>query len=371
MRNNILALVAAWAVAFVAAGQPAHAEWPKWWPGKAPPKVQESKYPTPIKMAVIWTPAVFNQVGQQSTRGFGGRIYFYDAKNQPVPVEGQLVVYAYNDAAPGGENRTPERKFAFTPEQFTQHYAPTQLGASYSIWIPWDAIGSPQAQLSLIPIFTSSSGQLVIGESSHNLLPGPEAPSGATQVTRGMLPPSPLIRPDPSAAENARRGFPPGGASNAYGVQQASYQPGAYPPVTSQPGTSPAAPPQAADGLSTMSITLPGSMADQLAGATPQAGPVERLAIQRATLAASRMAANGGQNMQPQNMQQPSAATAPKPPAPVAAAVPPWMTVVPPPVRYGPPSPQAPIAPVPQPTVGQHPSVPFPAGQPSVLPATR
>src|SRR6266850_3377671 len=132
-----------------------------WWGSKSP-KLLESKYSTPIKMAVIWSPAVLNQVGESSTRGFGARIYFYDAKNRAIPVEGQLVVYAYNDDQPGSENRPPERKFAFTPEQFTNHYSPTELGASYSIWIPWDHVGRPQTQLSLIPIFTSSSGQLVI-----------------------------------------------------------------------------------------------------------------------------------------------------------------------------------------------------------------
>src|SRR5437762_754820 len=132
-------------------------DWSKLWWGSSSPKVQESKYPTPVKMAAIWSPAVFSQTGQLSVRGLGGRLYFYDAKNRPVPVEGQLVVYAYDDSQPENTSKPPTRKFAFTPEQFTQHYSPTELGASYSVWIPWDPVGQPQVDVSLAPIFTASS----------------------------------------------------------------------------------------------------------------------------------------------------------------------------------------------------------------------
>jgi len=326
-------------------------DWSKlWWGGTPSSKLQESKYPTPIKIAVIWSAAVLNQVGESSTRGFGGRIYFYDAKNRPIPVEGQLVVYAYNDDQPGNENRPPERKFAFTPEQFTTHYSPTELGASYSIWIPWDRIGSPQAQISLIPIFTSSSGQLVMGETSHNLLPGPSAPSSETQYSRMMLPPSPVVRADPTALQRSD-----------YAVEQASFQQSLRPGDISQ---------QTSAGLDTMSITLPGSMADQLAGAPPQIGPMQRLALQRAALTASRVAATGasGAAVAPATTYAQTTGTRS---ATAGAVPPPWMTVVPPPVRYGPPSPQAPIAPAPQPTVGPPPSPLFPAGQPFAPPASR
>jgi hypothetical protein len=314
-------------------------------------------------MAVIWSPAVFNQVGRQSTRGFGGRIYFYDQKNESVAVEGQLVVYVYNDGAPGGENKPPEKKFAFTPEQFTQHYNPTQLGASYSIWVPWDAVGSPQAQLTLIPIFTSASGQLVIGESSHNLLAGPAAPSGELQYSHAVLPPSPVVRPDPNAVQNGS----PGANPTAYGVQQASFQP-----------QDAAAASQQAAGPATTTINLTGTLADQLTSAPAQIGPMEKLAIQRATLAASRAAAAAGVV----TTGAPTA-TAPKtamftgPTTPVftgpttAVATAPQAVMVPPPVRYGPPSPQAPISPGPLPTAGPLPSGLFPAGQPSVPPLTR
>jgi len=300
MRNKTLALGLTLVTIFAGTLQTACADWPKLWPS-AQPKVKESRYPTPVKMAVIWSPAVFNQVGKQSTRGFGGRIYFYDQKNESIAVEGQLVVYGYNDSAPGGENKPPEKKFAFTPEQFTQHYNPTQLGASYSIWVPWDPVGGPQVQLTLIPIFTSASGQLVIGESSHNLLPGPMAPAGEVQYGHTTLPPSPVVRPDPNIVANAAQAGPPMGNASNYDVQQASFRPEA--PMFAQP--------QPPSGPATTTINLTGTLTDQLTGAPPQIGPMEKLAMQRATLAASRAAAtNNVVTTGPQTVTAPRAAKA-------------------------------------------------------------
>jgi hypothetical protein len=356
MRNKTLSFCLAAIVFGAAAAESVRAEWPKLWPNSQP-KVKESPYQTPAKMAVIWSPAVFNQVGKQSTRGFGGRIYFYDPKNDAIAVEGQLVVYVYNDSSPGGENKVPEKKFAFTPEQFTKHYAPTQLGASYSVWVPWDAVGSPQVQLTLIPIFTSSSGQLVIGEASHNMLPGPTAPTGELQYGHAVLPPSPVVRPDPNIVTTAAQTGATANAANNYGVQQASFQ----------QQESPAALPQQPTGLATTTISLPGTLTDRLTSAPPQIGPMEKLAQQRATLVASRAAAANTAAGAVNNAQP--ATTGPKA---VAATIPQGpMALIPPPVRYGPPTPQAPISPGPQPALGPLPSALFPAGQPSALPTPR
>lgn len=334
----------------------ARAEWPKLWPTSSKNDIKESKYQAPAKMAVIWSPAMFNQVGQQSTRGFGGRIYFYNGKNEPIPVEGQLVVYGYKDVPGAPENRAADRKFAFTPQQFTQHYAPTQLGASYSIWVPWDAIGGPQVQVTLIPIFTSATGQLVIGESSHNILPGPTSTVNEVQRGQMTLPPSPLIRPDPNAL------------ASPYGVQQASLQqdergfapaPGQhYQPAHQQQ-------PQQQPGLSTLSINLPGSLVNQLSAAPPQQiGAMEKLALQRAALATGRP---------PVIASQPTYQAAPanfaNPTAPQAAVPQQGAGLVPPPARFGPPTHQAPAAPNPPPTVGPRLMPPFPearlSGQPN------
>jgi len=154
------------------------------WKAKLPwsqeARLKASKFQTPDRMIAIWTPDVLSQTGKPPTRGFGGRLYFYNTENQPVPVEGQLVVYAFDDDHNTDRPNEPDRKFAFTPDQFTQHYSESDLGASYSVWIPWDAVGGEPRKLSLIPVFTASAGKVVIGSQTANLLPGrsanPESP---------------------------------------------------------------------------------------------------------------------------------------------------------------------------------------------------
>jgi len=151
-------------------------------------RIKESAYETPARLIAIWSEAMYTQPGQRPTRGFGGRLYFYSAKDKTVPVEGQLVVYAYDDSQDGQPRQTPSRKFAFTPEQFTQHYSATELGASYSIWIPWDEVGGVRKSISLLPVFTSTSGQVVMGDQSVNVLPG-KAPENSEPAPQGYFAP--------------------------------------------------------------------------------------------------------------------------------------------------------------------------------------
>ncbi len=141
---------------------------------KKQPEVQESAYGRPARMAVIWTPDVLTVPGKPPTRGFGGRIYFYNNEDKAIPVDGQLIVYGYDDTDPQKAHTVPDRRFGFTPEQFTQHFTPTEIGASYSIWIPWDTGESQYRAVSLVPVFTSTNGHRVIGQPSINVLQGPK-----------------------------------------------------------------------------------------------------------------------------------------------------------------------------------------------------
>ena len=127
-------------------------------------------YPNPMKVAATWTPDTLVQTGRTPTRGFGGRVFFYDEKSRPVPVDGTLVIHGFDDAAESKEQRV--KRFEFTPEQFTRHFSQSDLGASYSIWVPWDAIGGPQRRISLVTSFRTKEGRTVQGVPVTVLLPG-------------------------------------------------------------------------------------------------------------------------------------------------------------------------------------------------------
>src|SRR5262245_15116638 len=78
------------------------------WMGDA--KEKEKPYPQPAKMVVIWSPAMYTQPGQAPTRGFGGRIYFYNAKEEAIPVDGQLVVYGFDDSNRQSVSQVPDKR---------------------------------------------------------------------------------------------------------------------------------------------------------------------------------------------------------------------------------------------------------------------
>jgi hypothetical protein len=131
---------------------------------------QPDPYPDPVKVATTWTPDTLVQTGRTPTRGFGGRIFFYDEKSRAVPVEGTLIVHGFDDGAETQEGRV--KRFEFTPEQFTRHFSQTDLGASYSVWVPWDAIGGTQRRISLVTSFRTQDGKTVQGVPATVLLPG-------------------------------------------------------------------------------------------------------------------------------------------------------------------------------------------------------
>lgn len=175
-------------------------------PSAAPAKETPRSEPqVPERMAAIWADALYTQLGQPAIRGFGGRLYFYDAQNEAVPVAGQLVVYAYEDALDGNPAAMPARKFVFTSEQFAQHYSPTELGASYSIWLPWDPVGGEKKSISLVPIFTADGGKILTGQQSINILPG-RSPEVKPQPRTGVF--TELGAPDPRLSRSGRNSPP-------------------------------------------------------------------------------------------------------------------------------------------------------------------
>ena len=132
----------------------------------APPQV-------PTRLVSTWTDTVLNRKGETSQRGFGGRLLFFNEETEkPVRVEGQLVVYAFDENSRAAHETHPTRRFVFPAEQFLRHESETEVGASYSVWLPWDKVGGQQENISLIARFEPKAGPLIVGEQTKHLLPG-------------------------------------------------------------------------------------------------------------------------------------------------------------------------------------------------------
>jgi len=137
---------------------------------------KKKEYQVPQSINVTWSHDIFTAEGKTPTRGFGGRLYFYNERNQAIPVEGELTVYGFDDTHrdhSGMAIESADKRFKFTPEQFTTHFSESDLGASYSIWIPWDQAPGESKKIMLIPTFKTKEGRLIKGNAASVLLPGP------------------------------------------------------------------------------------------------------------------------------------------------------------------------------------------------------
>lgn len=174
---------------------------------------KKKEYQEPRSLVSTWTEDTLIQPGKPITRGFGGRFYFYNDRSQVIPVDGELVVYGFEDGktpevplATGmvqvspspsdSPNSVPpnnmpvveaDKKFRFTAEQFTQHFSQGDLGASYSVWIPWDAAGGPQRKITLIPCFVTKDGRTIRGDASKQVLSGKPAVVSSTKTSTNPI----------------------------------------------------------------------------------------------------------------------------------------------------------------------------------------
>ncbi len=136
-----------------------------------PWKKKDSEPIVPQKITAIWTHTVLNQVGKPGVRGFGGRVMFYGDKDAaPGKVDGKLVVYAFDDS--DVTHNQPIRRFEFTQEDLHKHYSESEIGASYSFWLPWDEVGGPVEKISLMARFEPVGAPAVLSENSRHVLPG-------------------------------------------------------------------------------------------------------------------------------------------------------------------------------------------------------
>ena len=154
----------------------------------APPQI-------PTRLVSTWEDTVLNRVGKKPQRGFGGRLLFFNEESDdPVRVDGQLVIYAYDEHGRADHETHPTRRYVYPAENFALHESECQLGPSYSIWLPWDELGGEQKNISLIARFEPKGGVLIAGDQTRHLLPGtrqladgetapPVQPVGEIQLT--------------------------------------------------------------------------------------------------------------------------------------------------------------------------------------------
>ena len=113
----------------------------------------------PARMIDLWTFTVMTQEGLPPVRGLGGRVMFYnDKEEEPVAADGAFTVFAFDETDGEITYCSPDKKYVFTPEQLSKHYSKSELGHSYSFWLPWDEVGGPEQKICLIARFQPKKG---------------------------------------------------------------------------------------------------------------------------------------------------------------------------------------------------------------------
>ena len=141
-------------------------EGPKW-PG------MEEKPQIPNEIVDVWADDILHRSGETSKRGFGGRLMFYNRESEvPIKVEGGLTVYLFDDRGEDPMREAPLHKFIFPPETLEKHHSKSELGHSYSFWLPVDEVGGVEKKLTIIARFDSAVGGKVLGTPSTHVLPG-------------------------------------------------------------------------------------------------------------------------------------------------------------------------------------------------------
>ena len=136
----------------------------------------------PTRMAIIWNENVLQSDAAPAVKGFTGRIYFYNQKGEIVEAQGQLNVYGYDDSGPV-KKRVPDLHFIVEPDKFAEHYSKSDLGHSYSVWIPWEQYGGHRKSITLISVFKTNGKKIIQGGADKLMLSGKMRKSDALQRT--------------------------------------------------------------------------------------------------------------------------------------------------------------------------------------------
>ena len=232
----------------------------------------------PKKIVAVWADAVQHQPEKAPVRGFGGRIIFYgENSKQPVKVDGELVVYAFDDSNP----QAPKRRYVFPAEQLPEFYSESVLGPSYSVWLPWDEAGGPRKEVSLIVRFKPKEGAMVVAESTRQLLPG---------LDPGAMPATQIAVVPATATHAGGTGFQATGYAQTVAYQQAipgegnPYPPGSgdMPQIMPTSAATPIAASDSTRRMATATITLPTSLSERMQLAQQQAAQQHEFTSQQA-----------------------------------------------------------------------------------------
>ena len=131
---------------------------------------------TPDRVLAFWNTSMMHSASKdKAQRGFTGRIMFHkEGTEEPIEVDGTLIVYAYEEEGRDPSNPIPDRRLVITPEQLrsSEFHRETEMGHAYDIWFEWGDADAPRKDVSLIARFTPVNGEFIVSGMAEQVLPG-------------------------------------------------------------------------------------------------------------------------------------------------------------------------------------------------------
>ena len=120
------------------------------------------------RVQAFWTDTVLQDNGQPIARGFAGRVHLYNrSSEESVQATGTITIFTFDDDR---KTKKPQYTWQFDETQIVKIQKKTDLGWSYSFWIPWDSGSAPQ-NCSVVVRYTSPKGRHIISPSARVRLP--------------------------------------------------------------------------------------------------------------------------------------------------------------------------------------------------------
>lgn len=129
----------------------------------------------PIREVIaLWEPAEGTDMDGAPCRGFAGQVLFFaHGIDEPVRVDGDVIIYVFDDQGDEEEQSHPLHTFKFEGGAWEAYLRGTKtLGATYQIFIPYTRKGAHQATCSLrvkyeprggIPIYSKMASIILAG----------------------------------------------------------------------------------------------------------------------------------------------------------------------------------------------------------------
>lgn len=141
-------------------------------------KFQEADARHPVmEVMCVWEAAEGRGLDNLPSRGFGGQVLFFaSGHKEPVKVHGDVRIYVFDEEGVDGDSAKPIHQFDFPAEVWNTYLRPSNLGATYQIFIPYTRKGLNAAKCTLRVRFTPEGGLPLYSRMATIPLAGIEEP---------------------------------------------------------------------------------------------------------------------------------------------------------------------------------------------------